>query len=266
MNRPKAAIPTILALTLLALALFPPPSRAFMDNGCGSGKCVDCHSLSVDEAARLVKPLDIERVTEVHESPIKGLWAVEAEKGGAKGTIFIDYGKKHVLQAQIIRLDTKENVTSARKIDPSKIPLATALLIGRPEATKKIIVFSDPDCHFCAKLHEAIKAVVAKEPDVAFQLLLFSRNNDPGAIRKAQAVLCTKSLPMLDNAYLGKYVPAPECATDAVAENARIAASVGVNATPVLVMPDGRMIPGFRDADAILRLLKEEAPPVGISK
>lgn len=263
MHRPKVAIPTILTLTLLALALSPAPARAFMENGCGTGKCVDCHSLTVEEASRLVKPLEIDRVTEVHESPVQGLWAVEAEKGGAKGTIFIDYGKKHVLQAQILRLDTKENVTSIRKVDPTKISLAGALLIGRPEATQKIIVFSDPDCHFCANLHGAIKAVVEKTPDVAFQLLLFSRNNDPASIRKAEAVMCTKSLSMLDNAYAGKPIPAPECKTDAVTENAKAAAAAGVSGTPVLIMPDGRMIPGYRDADAILRLLKEGEPPAG---
>jgi thiol:disulfide interchange protein DsbC len=258
MNRPPAGILTTLILTILTLGLLHADARAFMKDGCGSGNCVDCHALSTDEAAKLLKALEIDKVNSVSESPVKGLWAVEAEKGGAKGMVFVDFGKKHVLQAQIVRLDTKENVTAVRRIDPSKIALDNALLIGKADAPKKVVIFSDPDCHFCANLHKSILSVVEANPDVAFRIILFSRNNDPATILKTQAILCSRSLPMLDNAYAGKPVPAPECTTDAASLNAKIAAAVGVVGTPVLVMPDGRLIPGFREPDAILRLLKED--------
>jgi thiol:disulfide interchange protein DsbC len=145
-------------------------------------------------------------------------------------------------------------------VDPSKIALGNALRIGREDARKTIIVFSDVDCHFCAQLHAAVKAVVEKDPSVAFRIILFSRNNDPATLKKTQAVLCARSLGMLDDAYLGKPIPAPDCASDAPVENAKAAAALGIVGTPVLIMPDGRLIPGFREADAILRLLKEGEP------
>ncbi len=264
MTRPTVAALTLFILTFLTLALLPAGATAFMKDGCGSGNCVDCHALPLEEAARLLKPMDIDKVTEVRESPVRGLWAVEAEKGGAKGTVFIDFGKKHVLSAQIVRLDTKENVTGNRKIDPSRIALDNALLVGKADAPKTIIVFSDIDCHFCANLHGAIRSVVEKEPGVAFRIILFSRNNDLNTLKKTQAVLCARSLEMLDQAYLGKPLPEPGCTTTAAVENGKIAAALGVTGTPVLIMPDGRMIPGFRDPDAILRLLSEDAPPAPI--
>jgi thiol:disulfide interchange protein DsbC len=258
MIRSKASIPAILVLALAALALAPSGAQAFMKDGCGAGKCADCHELTVEEATKLVKPLEIDKVHEVRESPVKGMWAVDAEKGGARGTLFIDYGKKHILQAQILRLDTKENVTAVRKVDPAKIPLDNALLVGRADAPKRIVVFSDPDCHFCSILHASMRAVVDNNADVAFRILLFSRNNDPATIRKAQAILCAKSLPMLDNAYAGQPVPAPACDTPEPVLNAKIAATVGVSGTPVLIFPDGRLVPGSRDPEGILRLLKED--------
>lgn len=258
MTRPTAGILTILTLAILTLGLLHSDARAFMKDGCGSGNCIDCHSLGVEEAAKLLKPIEIDKVTSVSESPVKGLWAVEAEKGGARGMVFVDFGKKHVMQAQIVRLDTKENVTAVRRVDVSKIDLRNALLVGKADAPKSVIVFSDPDCHFCANLHKSIHAVVEGNPDIAFRIILFSRNNDPAVVKKAQAILCSKSLPMLDDAYAGKPVPAPECATDAPSENAKVAAAVGVFGTPALVMPDGRLVPGFREPDAILRLLKED--------
>ncbi len=248
-------------LTLIALVLLPTGANAFMKDGCGSGNCVDCHALTADEAMKLLKPMEIDKIAEVRESPVKGLWAVDAEKGGVRGTVFIDFGKKHVLQAQIIRIDTKENVTSIRKVDPSKIALDNALLMGKADAAQQIIVFSDVDCHFCANLHGSIKAIVAKEPGIAFRIILFSRNNDPNTILKERAVLCANSPEMLEQGYLGKPLPPPACTTDAATWNGKIAAELGINGTPVLILPDGRLIPGFRDPDAILRLLKEGAAP-----
>lgn len=262
MTRPSSAILAPILLAILLLAAGPDASLAFMKDGCGSGTCTDCHSLSVEEATKLLKPLEIDRAIEVRESPVKGLWAVEAEKSGARGTVFVDYGKQHVLQAQILRIDTKENVTGVRKVDPSKIPLGNAIRMGKADAKKTVIVFTDPDCHFCGKLHESIKQVIEKDPDVAFRLVVFSRNNDPAVLRKVQAILCSKSAAMLEDAYHGKTVPAPDCASDAAVENGKIAADFGVSGTPAIVFPDGRLIPGTRDADTILRMLKEgEAPP-----
>ena len=262
MTRSRAALGAILFLAALAAAVSARPAAAFMKDGCGSGNCVDCHALTAEEAAKLLKPLEIEKVSEVRESPVKGLWAVDAERAGVKGVVFIDFGKKHVLQAQVVRLDTKENVTGVRKVHPSKIPLDRALLVGRAEASKTIVVFSDPDCHFCANLHEAIKQVVEKNPDIAFRIILFSRLNDPATVSKAAAVLCAKSAALLDNAYKGQPIPPADCPTTDPLENAKTATAFGVTGTPVLVMPDGRMIPGNRDADSILRLLKEgEAAP-----
>jgi thiol:disulfide interchange protein DsbC len=258
MTRPAAGIFPILLLAFLATALLPGRAPAFMKDGCGSGNCIDCHALTAPEAAKVLKPLELDNVLHVSESPVKGLWSIEVEKGGARGTIFLDYGKKHVMQAQIVRLDNKENVTGVRRVDPSKIPLGNALTLGKPDAPKQVVVFSDPDCHFCGNLHKAIHAVVEGNPDVAFRIVLFSRSNDPATVKKVRSILCAKSMPLLDNAYLGLPLPEPACESGAAEENARIAADLGIAGTPALVMPDGRLLPGAREADSILRLLKED--------
>jgi predicted DsbA family dithiol-disulfide isomerase len=37
----------------------------------------------------------------------------------------------------------------------------------------------------------------------------------------------------------------------------RLAQELGVTSTPVLVLPDGEMVAGYRSADAIVKLLDE---------
>src|SRR4030067_637321 len=145
-------------------------------------------------------------------------------------------------------------------VDVSIIPLGNAIVIGNPEAKRKIIEFSDPDCHFCAKLHGEAKKVVAENPDVAFFVKLYSRNNNPKTVQKALSVLCgKKNAPkLLDDAFAGRKLPPPKCATSAVEESARLAARLQIRGTPTSILPDGRGGNGYRDAGPIVRLLTED--------
>lgn len=235
-------------------------ANAFMQGGCGSGECRDCHKLTGEEASKILSGW-VDKVRDVREAPVKGLWAIDVEKGGQKGRVFLDYSKKFLMSAQIVRIETKEDVTNERTVDYGSIPLADALVLGKPTAAKKVIVYSDPDCHFCSLLHGAMKEVVRKDPDVAFHIKLYSRNRNTQTMRKAEAVLCSKSLDMLDEAYEGKVLPPPSCRTDAAERFASEAASLGIHGTPAMVLPGGKLVTGYRDADSLLRLINPPAPP-----
>ena len=55
----KNMLPFLLFLLLAAV-----PAQAFMQEGCGAGKCSDCHSLTEKEAAALFKG-NVDRVLKV---------------------------------------------------------------------------------------------------------------------------------------------------------------------------------------------------------
>lgn len=46
----------------------------------------------------------------------------------------------------------------------------------------------------------------------------------------------------------------------AVESTAAVAARLGVRGTPAMILPDGRVVNGFRDANTILKMLEEEPP------
>ncbi|NNG46277.1 MAG: hypothetical protein HKM86_04075, partial [Deltaproteobacteria bacterium] len=50
-----------------------------------------------------------------------------------------------------------------------------------------------------------------------------------------------------------------------VQETARIAGQLKLRGTPAMILPDGRVVNGYRDADTILKLL-EETPPSAQAK
>ncbi|MBK5094923.1 MAG: DsbC family protein, partial [Deltaproteobacteria bacterium] len=127
-------------------------------------------------------------------------------------------------------------------------------------AKHKVIVFDDPDCPWCKKLHGEIKQVVARDPEVAFFVRVYSRNNNPQSVQKALSIVCGKknAAKLLDDAFAGKELPEAKCKTNAVEETAKIAGKLGIRGTPAMVLSDGRLISGYMQADALLKLIRQE--------
>ncbi len=250
----------------MSLLLAAGGAHAFEKGGCGGGACTDCHSLTKDEAAKVLAGM-VDKVLSVEMSPVGGLWAVGIEKDGNKWPVYVDFSKKFLINGQVIRLANKENVTDTQatgmsRVDVATIPLDNAIVIGNPKAGTRIIIFSDPDCHFCGMLHEETKKVAAKNPDIAFFVKLYSRVNSSGTARKALSVICAGAgaAKLLDDAYAGKALPDPGCKTAVVEDTFRLAEKLGIRGTPTMVLPDGRVARGYRDADAIATLLGAGKP------
>ena len=257
----------VLALGIsIALTFLSPDVNAFQKEGCGMGECRDCHTLTTKEVSGILGGM-VDNVLKVEDSPIRGLWVVDIEKQGKKFPIFIDYSKGFLISGQVVKLSTKEDISGTRfqslnavKVNPADIPLQNALIIGNPAVKRKVIVFSDPDCHFCGKLHAEIKIAAEKDRDVAFYIMLYSRNNNPASVEKAKAVICSKDPALMDDAYAGKKLPPPACATNATEEIFKLAEKFNIRGTPTLVFPDGKVVSGYRPADALLQMLAEEKP------
>lgn len=260
----RSAIPAALVAALLFLAVVS-AARAFTGEGCSSGACTDCHSLTRDEAAKILGG-NVDNVLSVGTSPVGGLWEVAVEKAGQRWPLYIDFSKEHVIAGQIIQLSTKKNLTGSRmlsmnRIDVSQIPLAGSIIVGNKDAKRRIVVFDDPNCPHCAKLHETAKGIVAKNPDVAFFVRPFSRSGDRPTYETALSIVCAGTTQALEDAFAGKPLPKGECGSKSVDETTRAAKRFNIRSTPTMVFPDGRVVPGALEAEAILSLLKEEGDP-----
>ena len=241
-----------------------PPAHAYQKEAGPARECVECHRLSPEEAGKILGKM-VDKVVGVVPGPFPGTWEVDVEKGGKKYPLYLDYSGKYLFNGQVIRTSDMENLTGLRymdlnRVDVSAIPLADAIVVGNSKAKKKVIVFDDPDCPWCKKLHGEIKQVVAKDPQVAFFVRVYSRNNNPASVEKARSIVCGKkeSAKLLEDAFAGKQLPAAQCKTDAVEETAKLAGKLGIQGTPAMVLPDGRVISGYMQADALYNLLQEK--------
>ena len=262
----RNALPAATVAALLFLAVVP-GAHPFTGEGCSSGACTDCHSLTRDEAAKLLGG-NVDNVLSVRSSPVNGLWEVDVEKAGKRWPLYVDFSKKHLIAGQIVQLSTKKNLTGSRmlsmnRIDVSQIPLTGAIVVGKANAKRRIVVFDDPDCPHCAKLHKTAKGIVAKNPDVSFFVRPFPRNGDRPTREKALSIVCAGTVKALEDAFAGKTLPKSkgECGTRAVDETIRAAKRFDIRSTPTMIFPDGRVVPGALEADAILSLLSESTGP-----
>jgi thiol:disulfide interchange protein DsbC len=104
-----------------------------------------------------------------------------------------------------------------------------------------------------------MKKVIDKRKDIAFFIKMYPLPMHKGAYEKAKAIVCEKSLALLEDALAKKPVPSPKCTTSAIDENLKLVEKLGIRGTPALVLPNGNIIPGYKDADSIISLIDKSS-------
>lgn len=252
--------------TLLSFSLGSRSADAFQPAGC-SGDCVGCHELTKAEAARLLRTDKFKAVVrDIKLSAVKGLWEVSVTQGDNDLTLYIDFAKQYLVEGRFIPLEEIGKGPELKVVDPASIPLDRALIIGDKNAKHKIIVFDDPDCSYCAKLHKEIKSIVKKRKDIAFYIKLYPLAIHPEAYAKATAIVCAGSIKLLEDAYAGKELPKPNCETDEIENNLKLTKELGIGGTPATILPDGRLLPGYVPAEVLIGLIDSPQEPKKESK
>ncbi len=261
---------SLAAISILVLTGLP-AQRAAAFGGCEED-CAKCHTLKKDEAENILKSLNPNlKVLEVRDAPARGLWEVTLKANGKKGIAYLDYSKENLIIGQILKVKTRENLTKERyielnRVDFSAIPLENAIVIGEPKALHRVVVFDDPDCPYCAKLHGILKEIVAERNDIAFFIKLFPLKIHKDAYRKAKAIQCKKSLKLLDDAFSKKKIPDPACDTDEIDRNLELGRKLGITGTPTIVLEDGRVISGALTKEKILEYIDGRTPSTSPEK
>jgi thiol:disulfide interchange protein DsbC len=101
-----------------------------------------------------------------------------------------------------------------------------------------------------------MKKVVAERKDIAFYIELMPLKFHPDSYWKSQTILCAKSLDLLDENFEKKPIPKPGAGCDATAvdQNLKTGRELGITGTPTLIMPDGLVVVGARDAATLIKL------------
>ncbi len=147
--------------------------------------------------------------------------------------------------------------SAGESVTPYAIPLDSALVMGNRNAQFKVIVFTDPDCPFCAKLHQEMKAVLQERNDIVFYLKLYPLAFHKEAYGKSQTIVCENSLILLEANFNKETIPKTDCQTREIDDNIKLATTLGINSVPTMIFANGDKVTGAKSSYDIIKLIEE---------
>ena len=144
--------------------------------------------------------------------------------------------------------NTKQNLSEAKlrklnRVAFDTLPLDLAFKRVKGNGQRKMAIFSDADCPFCAKLEDELKAV----DNVTIYTFLYPIDAlHPDSARKSRMIWCSSDrVKSWDEFFASGRLPENkgECDNPVEATNA-LGKKLRVQATPTLVFADGNVVPG----------------------
>lgn len=218
-------------------------------------------NISVADESSIRKSLEAAypkmHIDNISKTPYGGLYEVFV--GGQ--IIYTDEAASFLLvEGKLVDIKAKRDVTSERmqdltKIDFSSLPMEQAIKVVKGNGSRKLVVFSDPDCPFCKRLEQ--KELANLNDVTIYTFLLPLPDLHPDATNKAKAIWCASDRAkawtdwVLKN-QLAKTDVNCETPIDSIAKLARTHA---VSSTPTLFFQNGKRMLGAQPYQEIEKAL-----------
>jgi thiol:disulfide interchange protein DsbC len=232
----------IKAIMLLLLAAFIPVSIA------------QAGEADIKEALQKRIP-QIGQVKQINKSAMPGLYEVVTEDH----LFYTDENALYLIDGALYDLKTMRNITDERSrklfaIDFNNLPLNLAVKKVKGKGTRKLAIFTDPNCGFCKRLeHELLKI-----DNVTLYLFLYPMF--PGSEEKARGVWCSKNqVKAWDDLMQNDIMPpAGNCKTP-IEKVVALGRQLKVSGTPALIFSDGTINPGYMPAAELEKAISAAA-------
>lgn len=207
---------------------------------------------------------DFPKIDEVSRAPMPGLWEVRVGSDlyytDPEGTYLIEGGSIIDLR-QRINL-TQQRVLKLTAIRFDELPLKDAMVIKQGNGSRRLAVFSDPNCGYCKRLERDLMAL----KDVTIYTFLYPvLGADSDA--KSRAIWCSKDAMtnwrrwMIDGNAPQRTMG--QCDAAAIERNVAFGRKYRINGTPALLFEDGQRVPGAIPLQEIEKRVAEARRPKG---
>jgi thiol:disulfide interchange protein DsbC len=198
------------------------------------------------------------KVASVAKTPFAGLYEVFID-----GQIVYtnDSFTWFIADGRLVDAKSRKELTSARldeltKVDFDSLPLDQAIKVVRGNGSRKVAVFSDPDCPFCKKLEQKELAPLT---DVTIYTFLFPLEGlHPDAANKSKAIWCApdRAKAWQDWVLNGQIAKGGASCDNPMEKNVELGKKLGVTSTPTLIFADGKRMLGAYPSKEIEKALK----------
>lgn len=199
-------------------------------------------------------------VESVSETPLDGMYHVQL-KGGE--SFYANADGSHFIVGDLYRnqgddlVNLSEQANNRERADAlADVPESEQIVyrgMDEPEAT--VTVFTDTSCPYCTRLHESLPEL--NDRGIAVRYMAFPRGGmqSPAARVMQQAWCSDNPGEAMSAAFDDETLSGPADCDNPVAEQHQLGLELGVEGTPAIILPNGRMVPGFVPPERLAAML-----------
>lgn len=170
---------------------------------------------------------------------------------------------QYLLQGDILALESRENITEARRLEVKKALLDRIneddmIIFAAKKPDYTVTIFTDVDCGYCRELHRQVKDY--NDLGITIRYMAFPRAGaESESANKLIEVWCAKDQQkaMTDAKAQREVNKTSLCEDNPVAEQFEIGGKLGVRGTPAIFLEDGQMLPGYLPPKKLREVLDE---------
>lgn len=170
---------------------------------------------------------------------------------------------QYLLQGDILALESRENITEARRLEVKKALLEQIneddmIIFASKKPDYAVTIFTDVDCGYCRELHRQVKDY--NDLGITIRYMAFPRAGaESESANKLIEVWCAKDQQkaMTDAKAQREVNKTSLCEDNPVAEQFEIGGKLGVRGTPAIFLEDGQMLPGYLPPKKLREVLDE---------
>ncbi len=196
----------------------------------------------------------LEQIDAINKSPIDGVSEVVV----GRKIFYVTNDGKYLIFGNVIDVASKKSITEQRmqelsRLDWSKLPLELAIKEVNGNGSRKIAVFSDPDCPYCQMFE---KQVVPNLKDTTIYTFMFPLPMHKNAKSDAIKIWCSKDRSSTWTAWMRDKKPLPTDTSCDISELEKVIKfgqeTAQIDGTPAIVLENGQLLPGMLPADQLM--------------
>jgi thiol:disulfide interchange protein DsbC len=202
----------------------------------------------------LAERLPKSKIVDVRPAPIPGLYEVFT----GDSIFYSDPTGNYIVSGTLLDTRTKKNLTDFRvnernAINFETLPFDKAIKVVKGDGSRKLAVFTDPDCPYCKRLEEEMKSI----NNVTMYLFMFPlKQLHPNAERHAESIWCADdSATAWSEWVLDRKEPADKTCQNPIQATLHLGEKLNVSGTPTIYFEDGSREAGaMKAADLEVRM------------
>ena len=226
----------------------------------GQGVTPAAEKMVRDSIAKISSRADID---EIDVAPMPGFYQVIV----SGQMLYVSADGKYMLNGELVDLGSKQNTSKLawanfRKAQIAKVPASQRIVFAPAHPKVTISVFTDVNCAFCRALHEHIADF--NKAGIAVEYLAWPRE---GVVTTAGrptptytemvSVWCASDRNAAFSAAIDGKAPKPATCTNPVKDQFDLGLKLGLDGTPTIYGPDGRVLGGYVTPDQLLKAIED---------